>query len=186
MHSGNIGHAQDLDSLVRASTFLRDLDNLSITLIGAGARLAALDELAARLEADKVRFLPYQPRELLSQSLSAASIHVVGLARGLSGYVVPSRLYGVMAAGRPIVVSADPDSETAQVVYSAGAGIVVPPGSPDRLAAAVRACYAGEHDLARMGRRAREWVVRESDRSSAIASYSALFRTVAASSRRFT
>jgi colanic acid biosynthesis glycosyl transferase WcaI len=186
MHSGNIGHAQDLDSLVRASTFLRDLDNLSITLIGAGARLAALDELAARLDADKVRFLPYQPRELLSQSLSAASIHVVGLAKGLSGYVVPSRLYGVMAAGRPIVVSADPDSETAQVVQSAGAGIVVPPGSPDQLAAAVRACYAGEHDLATMGRRAREWVVRESDRSSAIASYSGLFRTVAASRGRVT
>jgi glycosyltransferase involved in cell wall biosynthesis len=183
MHSGNIGHAQDLDALVRASTFLRDLDDLTVTLIGAGARLAALTELASRLAADKVRFLPYQPRSLLSQSLSAASIHVVGLAKGLSGFVVPSRLYGVMAAGRPVIVSADADSETAQVVTEAGAGIVVPPGSPDRLAAAIRACRLGEYDLDEFGRRAREYVVRESDRSAAVASYERLLRDLMANRR---
>src|SRR5207245_2338010 len=116
MHSGNIGHAQNLDVLVRATTFLRDLDDLAVVLVGGGARLPDLRELSERLETDSVRFLGYQPRETLSLSLSAANVHFVGLARGLSGYVVPSRLYGILAAGRPVIVSADADSETAEVV----------------------------------------------------------------------
>jgi colanic acid biosynthesis glycosyl transferase WcaI len=180
MHSGNIGHAQDLDSLIRAATFIRDLDDVRITLIGAGARLAALSELADRLDTDNIRFFPYQPREVLSQSLSSASVHVVGLAKGLSGYVVPSRLYGVMSAGRPVIVSADPDSETAQVVLSAGAGVVVPPGAPEKLAAAIRSFHAGEHDLEAMGANAREYVMRESDRATAVDAYARLMRTVIA------
>ncbi len=101
MHSGNIGHAQDLDALVRAATLLRDVDDLTIALLGDGARREALEALVRSLGVEAaVRFLPYQPREVLPLSLSAADVHVVGLASGLSGYVVPSRLYGVLAVGR--------------------------------------------------------------------------------------
>ncbi len=108
MHSGNVGHAQNLDALVRAATFLRDLDDLTVAIVGTGARHEALVELAELLEVgDVVRFWPYQPRELLPLSLSSADVHVVGLARGLSGYVVPSRLYGILAVGRPVIVAAD-------------------------------------------------------------------------------
>ena len=76
MHSGNVGHAQDLDSLIRAATLLRDLDDLTVAIIGGGARHAELVALAGSLDASQVRFLPYQPREVLSQSLSAADVHV--------------------------------------------------------------------------------------------------------------
>ena len=134
MHSGNVGHAQDLDSLVRAGTFLRDLDDLVIAIIGMGARHAELVGLAKLLEVDAVRFLHYQPRDVLQQSLSAANVHVIGLAPGLAGYVVPSRLYGVLAVGRPVIAAADPESETAQVVERVGCGIVVPPGRPELVA----------------------------------------------------
>src|SRR5204862_2345197 len=96
MHSGNIGHAQDLETLIRASTFVRDLDSLSVAIIGSGARRSALMDLAERIDADAVEFLPYQPRETVPLSLSSADIHYVGLARGLAGYVVPSRLYGIL------------------------------------------------------------------------------------------
>ena len=63
MHFGNVGHAQDLDTLIRATTFLRDLDDLVVPIIGVGARLQELAELAATIEADKVGFLPWQPYE---------------------------------------------------------------------------------------------------------------------------
>jgi colanic acid biosynthesis glycosyl transferase WcaI len=171
MHSGNVGHAQNLDALVRASTFLRDLDDLAVTIVGGGARYQELVELAALLEADHVSFLGYQPRELLSLSLSAADVHVVGLARGLSGYVVPSRLYGILAAGRAVIVAADPESETSRIVRQEGCGVVVQPGRPELLAQAIRAAYDGELDLEEMGRRGREYVVREADRSVAFARY---------------
>ena len=94
MHSGNVGHAQDLDVLVRATTFLRDLDHLRVVIIGFGARHAEIQSLAARLEADKVRFLPYQPREMLPLSLAAANLHFVGLARGLQATSCPAGCTG--------------------------------------------------------------------------------------------
>lgn len=180
MHSGNVGHAQDLDSLVRAASFLRDLDRLSIVIVGQGARHAELVALAGRLEVDCVRFVDYQPRELLAQSLSAADVHVVGLASGLAGFVVPSRLYGVMAVGRPVIVAADEESEAAQIVRAAECGVVVEPGRPELLAAALRDAYAGRLDLGELGRRAREHVVAEADRSVAIDRYRALLREVRA------
>src|SRR5437870_714570 len=141
MHSGNVGHAQDLDTLVRAVTFLRDLDDLDVVIVGGGARHGELTALADMLDADHVRFMPYQPRGGLPSSLSSAHVHVVGLARGLSGYVVPSRLYGILSVGRPVIVTADPESETAQVVERADCGIVIPPGRPELLAEQLRRAY---------------------------------------------
>jgi glycosyltransferase involved in cell wall biosynthesis len=176
MHSGNVGHAQDLDSLVRATTFLRDLDDLAVVVIGSGARHGELVELRDLLAADSVTFLPYQPRAVLSQSLSAANVHVVGLAHGLAGYVVPSRLYNILAAGRPVIAAADPDSETAQVVERIGCGLVVPPGRPELVARAIRQAHDGELDLEAMGRRGREWVTSEADRSVAYERYRRLLR----------
>jgi colanic acid biosynthesis glycosyl transferase WcaI len=171
MHSGNIGHAQNLDALVRATTFLRDLDDLAVVIIGSGARRSELVALARLLKADKVEILPYQDRAILSQSLSTADIHVVGLARGLAGYVVPSRVYGILAAGRPVIAATDPESETAQLVAKVGCGVLVPPGNPFALAAAMRAAHDGEYDLAEMGRRARAFAECESDRTIAVQRY---------------
>jgi colanic acid biosynthesis glycosyl transferase WcaI len=171
MHSGNVGHAQNLDALIRAATFLRDLDELRIAIIGGGARRDELKALARLLEVDQVRFLGYQPREVLPDSLSSADVHVVGLARGLSGYVVPSRLYGVLSVARPVIVAADEDSETAQVVTKVGCGVVVPPGRPELLAAAIRRTYEGELDLSAMGERGREYVTSEADRRVAVERY---------------
>ena len=171
MHSGNVGHAQDLDTLVRAADLLRDLDDLVVVIVGFGARGAEINALAASLGLPNLRFLPYQPRERLSESLSSASLHVVGLAPGLAGYVVPSRLYGILAAGRAVVAHADPDSETAQLVQDAGCGVALPPGRPELLAAAIRDLHRRPDDLVEMGRRGRAWVEREADRQVAVARY---------------
>jgi putative colanic acid biosynthesis glycosyltransferase WcaI len=174
MHSGNVGHAQNLDALIRATTLLRDLDRLAVVIIGTGARRSELVALARMVEADKVDFQPYQPRDRLSQSLSSADIHVVGLARGLAGYAVPSRLYGILAAGKPVIAAAEDESETAQIVSRVGCGVVVPPGDVFALARAIRAVHDGEYDLAEMGRLAREFAESEGDRHIAIDRYEAV------------
>jgi glycosyltransferase involved in cell wall biosynthesis len=174
MHSGNVGHAQNLDNLVYATTYLRDLDDLAVPIVGFGARHAEVTALAHRLEADRVLFLPYQPREVLTESLGSAHVHYIGLAKGLSGFVVPSRLYGVLAAGRPVIVAADPDSETARLVSEAECGVVVPPDRPDLIAAAIRDAHDGRFDLDELGRRGREYVEREADRPVALARYRTL------------
>jgi glycosyltransferase involved in cell wall biosynthesis len=185
MHSGNVGHAQDLDTLVRAATFLRDLEQLQIMVIGFGARHRELMELAERLEVtDAIRFLGYQPRRRLSLSLAAADLHYVGLARGLSGFVVPSRVYGILAVGRPVLVSADADSETVRLVEEAGCGLVVPPGRPELVAGVIRDVAEGRISLGGLGERGRVWVEREADRDVAFGRYRRLVGEVVASSSR--
>ena len=178
MHSGNVGYAQDLETLIRATTYLRDLEEFRAVIVGFGARHADHVALAERLEADLVRFLPYQSREALAQSLSAADVHFVGLGRGLSGFVVPSRLYGILAVGRPVLVAADADSETARLVRELGCGLVVSPGRPDLLAGALRELVSGVHDLEEMGRIGRSYVEAEADRSVALARYRGLLAEV--------
>jgi len=185
MHSGNVGHAQDLDTLVRAATFLRDLDRLRILVVGFGARYGELTDLAERLEVtDKIRFLGYQPRSRLSLSLSSADLHYVGLARGLSGYVVPSRLYGILAVGRPVLVSADADSETVRLVEEVGCGVVLPPGRPELVAGVIRDVVERRLSLEGMGERGRAWVQREADREVAFGRYRRLVADVVSSSSR--
>jgi glycosyltransferase involved in cell wall biosynthesis len=180
MHSGNVGHAQDLETLIRSATFLRDLDDLRIVIVGFGARYADMVALAKRLDlGGRVRFLPYQPRELLSDSLSSAHLHFVGLAKGLSGYVVPSRLYGILSAGRPVVVGADAESETSRLVSEVGCGLVLPAGRPELVAEAIRDAHDGVHDLVGMGAKGRMYVELEADRDVAIDRYRRLIRELA-------
>jgi colanic acid biosynthesis glycosyl transferase WcaI len=183
MHSGNIGHAQDLDTLVRAATFLRDVQQLRIVVIGFGARHGEVTRLAQQLEVtETVKFFGYQPRELLPLSLASGDLHYVGLARGLAGYVVPSRTYGVLAAGRPVLVSADPESETVRLVEEAGCGLVLPPGRPDLVAGVIRDVVEGRVSLDGMGERGRAWVEREADRSVAFDRYRRLVAELASPS----
>jgi colanic acid biosynthesis glycosyl transferase WcaI len=185
MHSGNIGHAQDLDTLVRAATFLRDVERLRIMVIGFGARHGELTRLAQRLEVTRmVQFLDYQPREQLPLSLATGDLHFVGLARGLSGFVVPSRLYGILAAGRPVLVSSDPDSEIVRIVEEVGCGIVVPPGRPELVAGVIRDVAEGRLSLVGMGDLGRVWVEREADREVAFDRYRRVVADVVASSSR--
>lgn len=184
MHFGNVGHAQDLDTLIVATTYLRDLDDLVVPIIGLGARRDELMATAERLEAGAVRFWGWQPYEQRSLPISAADVHVVGLAPGLAGYVVPSRLYGVLAAGRPVIAHTDPDSETAELVQTVGCGIVTAAGDAVALATVLRACHDGEYDLAEMGRKARRFAEASSDRSIAVSRYRSVLDSVLHDARR--
>jgi colanic acid biosynthesis glycosyl transferase WcaI len=184
MHSGNVGHAQDVATLIRAVSFLRDLSDLRVVVIGSGAMHAEAIALAIRLETANVTFLPYQPRDVLSESLSSAHLHYLGLTRGLSGFVVPSRAYGVLSAGRPLLVSADESCETARIVRKADCGIVVSPGRPELVAGAIRDAYEGHFDLEGMGVRGRAYVEAEADREVAIGHYRDLLSELVGSRSR--
>ena len=152
-------------------------------IIGFGARHARADRSWPSGSTRRTcAFLPYQPREVLSESLSAADLHFVGLARGLAGYVVPSRMYGILAAGRPVLVSAEDESETARDrAMEAGCGVVVPPGRPDRVAAVIRDVVEGRLVLEGMGARGRGvGRAREADRGVAFARYREVVGSVVA------
>lgn len=137
MHSGNIGLSQDLGTLLAAANLLRDEPDVLFAIVGEGAAKAGLQAEAARRRLPNVEFLPYQPKEDLADSLGAADLHIVGLRRGLAGYIVPSKVYGILAAGRPYIAGVESGAEPALIAEEHSCGIRVEPGDPATLSAAI-------------------------------------------------
>jgi glycosyltransferase involved in cell wall biosynthesis len=155
LHAGNIGLSQNLDVVIDAAERLRDRPSILFLFIGDGSRRASLEAAVAARGLVNVRFLPYQPREDLRWTYAASDLCLVSLKPGLAGYIVPSKLYPILAAGRPCVAAVEAASETAAIASRHGCGVLVPPGDAAAMADAI-AALAGDPDRrADMGRRAR-------------------------------
>lgn len=154
-YSGNLGRAHDLSALAGAARDLADLDSLRFLIIGAGVGLAPLRDAVARHGIGSVAFAPYQPRARLRESLGAADVHLIALRPALEGLVVPSKLYGILAAGRASVFLGDPCGEVGRILRDGDCGITVPPGDARALAAALRRLHDDPGLRQAMGRNAR-------------------------------
>ena len=176
MHSGNIGLSQDLDTVLDAADRLRGEQKIVFAIAGDGASKHRLEQDARRRALNNVRFLPYQPKASLGESLGLADIHLIALRRGLAGYIVPSKLYGVMAAGKPFIASVEPGSEPALIAAEHQCGIRVDPGDALALTSAILRCR--EAPITDMGRRARSAFERLYDRPIATRAYERLLQEV--------
>ena len=107
-----------------------------------------------------VRFVDMQPKARLPEVLAAGDIHVVPLRRGLARSSVPSKLYSILAAGRPLVASVDAGTEVARSVHDAGAGLAVPPDDSEAFTKAIRRLLDAPDEAATMGAAGRAWVER--------------------------
>jgi colanic acid biosynthesis glycosyl transferase WcaI len=177
MHSGNVGLSQNLDVLIEAADRLRSKERLTIAIVGDGSKRAALEAMAAARGLANVRFFPYQPKALLHDSFASADAFLVSLKAGIEGYIVPSKVYGILAAGRPYIAATDPSSEPAQIARESGCGLVAPPGDPTALADAIATLYDSPAMSREMGARAR-MAARQYDRTVAVQSYHELFERV--------
>lgn len=136
MYSGNLGLAHPFEAMLDAAERLQPaLPRMEFVLVGDGPRLPWVREEVARRQLSHVRFLPFQPREKLGQSLAAADIHLASMKQNLCGLVVPSKVYGVLAAGRPCVFLGPEASEPAQFILEHGCGSVLENATGARLAA---------------------------------------------------
>jgi colanic acid biosynthesis glycosyl transferase WcaI len=178
MHSGNVGLSQNLDVLIEAADRLRSKERLTIVIVGDGSKRASLEAMVASRGLTNVRFLPYQPKALLHDSFATADAFLVALKGGIEGFIVPSKVYGILAAGRPYVAATDPSSEAAQIARESGCGLVAAPGDPAALAEAIATLYDDPAMTRDMGTRAR-LVARQYDRKVAVESYHQLFARVA-------
>ena len=150
-------------------------------IVGEGAAKAALQTDVRRLGLRNVEFLPTQPYETLSDSLGAADVHVVGLRRGLAGYIVPSKVYGILAAGRPYIAGVETGRRTRPHRRGARrAGSVVEPDDPEALAEGI--LRMRDSDLGEMGRNARKAFEERFDRPRATESYRQVLEDVFADS----
>ncbi len=147
IHAGNLGFYGAWGTLLKAAEILRN-ENVGFVFIGEGANRAALRQQASTLP--NVRFLPFRPAVEIPHVMAAGDLHIVTIRPGLEGVVVPSKLYSILAAGRPVLVVAPATADAARIVASEGCGVAADPDDPQSLAAAIRALRNDPPGLARM------------------------------------
>jgi hypothetical protein len=153
-YSGNLGCAHEVDPLVELMTLLAEEPGLVFLFIGAGAGYRTLHTAVARRRLENVVFRPYQDRAQLPLSLAAPDLHLVTLRPEWEGLVMPSKLYGALAAGRPVMFVGDPEGDVARIVRD-GPGLVARPETMPALAVQIRALRRDPARLAWMGAAAR-------------------------------
>ena len=157
LHAGNLGFYGAWDTLLQAAEILRN-ENTGFVFIGDGANRAGLESAARDLP--NIKFAPFRPVEQVPHVMMAGDLHIITVKRGLEGVVVPSKLYSTLAAGRPILAVAPPESDAARIVVESGCGVAADPDDPAAVAAAIRELHAQPARLVEMGRRARETAAR--------------------------
>jgi colanic acid biosynthesis glycosyl transferase WcaI len=148
LHAGNLGFYGAWDTLLAAARELEN-DGVGLVFVGDGAQRARLEAVAAGLT--NVRFLPFFPAGKIASVLAAGDAHVITIKRGLEGVVVPSKLYGILAAGKPIVTVAPRQTDAAVLGARDGFGVTADPDNPAELVAIVRALLFDPARLAAMG-----------------------------------
>lgn len=180
MYSGNLGLGHDVTTLLGAAARLeRRAKEVEFVFVGDGGRLHEAKRLAAGLT--NTRFLPYQPLSRLGDSLSAADVHLASLRDGLQGLLVPSKLYGILAVGRPLMYVGPPDCEVARVVTTHDLGWTGPPGNVDGLADAIATAAASPAETAARGERARTTFLQRYDRRLAVPRWRAVLEEAVSS-----
>ncbi|MBZ8134438.1 glycosyltransferase family 4 protein [Afifella sp. IM 167] len=154
-YSGNFGRAHDFGTLIEAAGLLRGDEGIRFLLIGHGNQLAAVKAEVKARKLDNVEFRPFQPSAQLSDSLGAADVHLVSLQPQLKHCIVPSKLYGILAAGRPTLFIGASDDEVASVLRRGECGETVSPGDGAGLAARIRQLRDDPELATAMGKRAR-------------------------------
>ena len=127
-YSGNLGLAHETETLLGAMNQLRERADICFLFIGGGALMQQLRHEVERSDFPNVVFKPYQPRERLPESLRVPDVHVTILKPALEGLIVPSKIYGVLAAGKPTIFVGDPVGEVGRMVSTHELGVNVRQG----------------------------------------------------------
>ena len=168
-YSGNMGRVHDFDTVLDACERLRGESDIAFLFIGDGYHRPRLEQEARRRGLSQIVFQPYQARAQLAASLGAADVHLVSLLPALEGLVVPSKFYGILAAGRPAIIIGDPDGEIARITREARCGLTVAAGNADGLADAIRSLRSDPAHCAQLGANARAAFEARYDRAHAMA-----------------
>jgi glycosyltransferase involved in cell wall biosynthesis len=154
-YCGNIGRTHGIEDILATAEILSHDQSIHFLLIGWGAKKKWAIQRQAERNIRNLTILDPLPPEDLCEGLNACSVSIISLAQGMSGISVPSRIYNVLASGKPILAVCDADSELASVVREERAGWVIPPGQPDAIASCLLEAQTSPGLLIEMGRRAR-------------------------------
>jgi glycosyltransferase involved in cell wall biosynthesis len=151
LHAGNIGFYGAWDTLIAAAKQLT-ADGIGFVFVGEGAQRAQLESAANG--SSNIRFLPFFPGSKIPSVLAAADAHLITVKRGLEGVVVPSKMYGILAAGKPIVAAAPRETDAVALGEKMGFSVGADPDHPDELAGVIRQLASDPARVKQMGRAA--------------------------------
>jgi glycosyltransferase involved in cell wall biosynthesis len=177
-YSGNLGRAHEYDTFLQAAQALHAEEDIVFLMIGGGAHWPQLRNAVDQLKLSNFVFLPYQPRDSLADSLSAADVHLISLLPALEGLIVPSKFYGIIAAGRPAIFVGDLDGELARKIRGADCGAVVGIARANELAEMVSKLRADPDRLQAQGARARQLFENQHTLSHAVDKWRQLIQSV--------
>ncbi|HUL16171.1 MAG TPA: glycosyltransferase family 4 protein [Terriglobales bacterium] len=147
LHAGNLGFYGAWQTLLAAAKILAD-EKIAFIFVGEGAERARLEAAASGLK--NVKFLPFFPPNKIPSVLAAPDAHLITVKRGLEGVVVPSKLYGILAAGKPVVAVAQRACDVAALALAQGFGVAADPDRPEELAGILRELAAYPEKVERM------------------------------------
>lgn len=168
IYSGNLSHNSNLEPVIDAAELLRD-QPFAFVIVGDGVRKTQLERSVKEKQLDNVLFLPFQPLEIYPQVLTAADMNLVTLNTQAAMASVPSKVFKIMASGRPIPAITVQGNEVYRLVSEAKCGLCVPPDDPGALAEALRYAAVHRDELEQMGENGRRYLEENFSRSKCVA-----------------
>ena len=177
-YAGNIGLSQGLEILTKVADAFRTDTDIVFLVIGDGAGRSRLEQAISASGLQNIRLLPFQPYSSVPQTYATADVSISPMQIGFSYDTVPSKIYTAMAAGRPIIAAAEPDTETAMLIQESAAGIVVTPESVLEMVDAIKQLHTSPELATQMGQCARSWVEANYSKTAVIGAYDQVIRQV--------
>jgi colanic acid biosynthesis glycosyl transferase WcaI len=172
MYAGNVGFSQSLELVLGAA---RSMPHIAFVINGDGAARKSLQEKAKNENIDNVYFADYQPIERLSEVLASGDIHVVPLKTGLASVSVPSKMYSILSAGRPVVAAIDSGTEIPRTLAESGAGLAVAPDNEAEFISALQILISDGAKRVAMGALGRTWVEQHASAGAVAKRYEAIY-----------
>jgi colanic acid biosynthesis glycosyl transferase WcaI len=179
-YSGNLGRAHEFETMLAAAERLRNEPPIVFLMIGGGKHFEAMARAVKARGLERVfRFRSYQERATLPHSLTVPDVHWLSLDPRLEGLIVPSKFYGIAAAGRPIVMIGDQQGEIGRLVRQHRCGVVIAPGDAVTLADTLRHWSEAPQSVAELGARVRQMLEEKFTKAEAMAHWSQLIDQLA-------
>lgn len=158
MYSGNIGLYYDLENIIKVIEEFKERKDVAFAFVGDGTIKSKIEEYVINNKLDNVVFIPYQDKSDLIYSLNAADIHWVVNAKGIKGVSVPSKLYGVMASGKPVLGVLDEGSEARLIVEESNCGVCSEPGNYKQISKNLRYILENKSEVKLLGINGRKYL----------------------------
>lgn len=177
-YSGNLGQVHDVDTMLGAAELLADKPHIKFLFIGGGKLRETLGEAIKARGLTNIQTYPYQPRDQLRLSLTVADVHWASLMPVMEGLILPSKLYGIAAAGRPLIMVGDRGGDIGRILQRREFGITVPMGDSEGFARAITELETDAERYVLYASNARAFIDQEASRKRIIDGWAYMLGTL--------